>query len=536
MPIKVKCSYPHKDFTPDFYQTKIVEAKYVTDGLRDEIKNWIPADPILIDAPTGSRKNTFALEECIPRAVQAKRNVLIISNRIALSVQQKRAVMKATKSSMGERLTDKGVLETETFDNVKVITYHRLRTLFEDKNNEEWLRKVMFVILDECHFFVADSLFNEWCGYYLEQIVWRFSNAIRIYLTATSWDVLYPIAEAEKSKYHQFVKPNYWQPPRKCLRYYFPRDFSNYKLNFVSSIDDVPFLIESSQNEKWLIFIDNKQKGKSLSNELGTKCAYLDSENKENDVWKQIVKNQNFDKRVLVTTSVLDNGINIVDDKLKNIIVFSDSRTSIIQMIGRKRCNENESINLWVCDVPLDKEQRYYQEYERLYEWYKAFDNCHDELDRHRLASKIWSADNPKLRKLFGIGRGKLFENKMARFSVERKIDFYKNIIEGKTTFQNSVQEWLGKPIEQPSRYVDKLIDFCNEHLGNHLSENECKKLRFLIVKSYEEAGNKEPQKSRLSDLKERALNTRLAAIGIDFKIVSTNQQWILCKSSEEVL
>ena len=124
----------------------------------------------------------------------------------------------------------------------------------------------------------------------------------------------------------------------------------------------------------------------------------------------------------------------------------------------------------------------------------------------------------------------------MARFSIERKIDFYKNIIEGKTTFQNSVQEWLGKPIEQPSRYVDKLIDFCNEHLGNHLSENECKKLRFLIVKSYEEAGNKEPQKSRLSDLKERALNTRLAAIGIDFKIVSTNQQWILCKSSEEVL
>ena len=84
---------------------------------------------------------------------------------------------------------------------------------------------------------------------------------------------------------------------------------------------------------------------------------------------------------------------------------------------------------------------------------FKRFDNCHDELDRHRLASKIWSADNPKLRKLFGIGRGKLFENKMARFSVERKIVFYKNIIEGKTTFQNSVQEWLGKPIEQPSRY-----------------------------------------------------------------------------------
>ena len=536
MELKVRCSYPQKDFIPDFYQTKIVEAKYVTDGLRNEIKNWIPADPILIDAPTGKGKNTLILEECIPRAIQAKRNVLIVSNRVALSVQQKRAVMKTTKSPMNDRLTDKGVLETETFGNVKIITYHRLRTLFEDKDNEEWLRKVMFVILDEAHFFIADSLFNEYCGYYLEQIVWRFSNAIRIYLTATSWDVLYPIAEAEKNKFHQFVKPNYWQPPRKCLRYYFPRDFSNYKLNFISSIDDIPFLIESSQNTKWLIFIDNKEKGRKLANEIGNKCAYLDSESKGNEVWKQITENQKFNKQILVTTSVLDNGVSIVDDGLKNIVVFTDSRTSIIRMIGRKRCKENEIVNLWVCDVPFDKAQHYYQEYLKLYEWYKRFDNCHDELDRHRLASKIWSADNPKLRKLFGIGRGKLFENKMARFSVERKIVFYKNIIEGKTTFQNSVQEWLGKPIEQPSRYVDKLIDFCNEHLGNHLSENECKKLRFLIVKSYEEAGNKEPQKSRLSDLKERALNTRLAAIGIDFKIVSTNQQWILCKSSEEVL
>lgn len=536
MELKVRCSYPQKDFIPDFYQTKIVEAKYVTDGLRNEIKNWIPADPILIDAPTGKGKNTLILEECIPRAIQAKRNVLIVSNRVALSVQQKRAVMKTTKSPMNDRLTDKGVLETESFGNTKVITYHRLRTFFEDKNNEEWLQKVMFVILDECHFFVSDSLFNEWCGYYLEKIVWKFSNAIRIYLTATSWDVLYPIAEAEKSKYHQFVKPNYWQPPRKCLRYYFPRDFDNYKLNFISKAEDLSYLIEASQGEKWLIFIDNKDKGKSLSSDLGVKCAYLDAENKGSKIWEQIVNKQKFENQVLITTSVLDNGVNVVDDNLKNIVVFTDSRTSIIQMIGRKRCTENESVNLWVCDVPLDKAQRYYQEYERLYEWYKAFDNCHDELDRHKLASKIWCADNPKLRKLFGIGRGKLFENKMARFSIERKLDFYKNIVDGKTTFQNSVQEWLGKPIEEPLRYVDKLIDFCNEHIGNHLSENECKKLRFLIVKSYEEAGNKEPQKSRLSDLKERALNTRLAAIGIEFKIISTNQQWILCKSSEEVL
>lgn len=526
--VKIKCTSTEKDQTPAFYHTITVNGKYVSDGLREEIDSWEPKDPVMIDASTGRGKNTFVLDDCITKALQKDKNILLISNRVALSTQQKLLIMKKINSPKQYTLTDRGVLEEENFGNVKVITYHRLKSFIREESNKKWCQNLLFVIMDECHFFVADCLFNEHCGYYLNKIIQHFSHAIRVYLTATSWDVLYPLAEAEKRKYRQFERQINWEPPRRFLRYYFPRNFDNYKLNFFLDIDELKYLIESSKDEKWLIFVDSKDKGKELKDKLDISSDYLDAECKGSVTWKKIVDKSCFDKQVLISTSVLDNGINIVDDNLKNIVVFTDSRTSLLQMIGRKRCSDKEIVNVWVHDMPLTKAQRIYLDYLNLYSWYKEFDNCYNESDRNKLAQKIWCSENNRLRKLFGISNGQLFENKIARFCIDRKLAFYKDIVEEKTTFQNEVQLWLDKKLEKPKRYSDKLNDFCVNHLGRHLTDAECKELRFLIVKSYEDAGNKEAQRSRLGDLKERALNTRLSALGFKYQIDNVKQQWIL--------
>lgn len=532
--IKAVLCHSYQIPIPSFYQTKKITSNYVSDGLENEIDSWSPPYPVLIDAPTGLGKNTFILKECIPRAYQAGKNILIISNRVALSSQQKIIILKSINSIELERLTPKGICEQEDFGNIKIITYHRLKTFFSDEENDKWRRNLQYVILDEAHFFVADSLFNEWCGYYLDQIVRKFSNAIRIYMTATSWDVLYPIAEAEKHEYFEVVKPPYFRPPRYCMRYYFQRTFENYKLNFISDISELSSLIENSGEAKWLVFIDNKEKGKKFVKALNAKCDYLDSNYKNGALWNQIVNQSSFNAKVLVTTSVLDNGINIVDKKLTNIVVFTDSRTSLIQMLGRKRYDSADKINVWVCDITYEKAQKNFKEYKNLYSWFESFDNCHYEYERNALASQIWSSDNPQLRKLFRISGGKLLENKMARLHIMQKLDFYKNIVERKTTFQNCVKEWLNKPLVLPHRYFDKLNCFCDEHLGIHLSESECEELRFLVVKSYEEAGNKELQKSRLNELKPRALNTRIKALGLNYKIDYIKQVWVLSKYDTE--
>lgn len=397
----------------------------------------------------------------------------------------------------------------------------------------DWCQQLLFVIMDECHFFVADSLFNEMCGYYLDEVVWRFSKAIRIYLTATSWDVLYPIADAEKRRYHEFVKSPYWQPPRTILRYYFPRNFDNYRLNFIEGIDELSLQIEAKKDEKWLVFIDNREKGRMLASKLSVKCDYIDAESKGSAAWKYIVEQERFEQQVLITTSVLDNGVNISDETLKNIAIFTDNRTSLIQMLGRKRCSKSETVNLWVCDIPQSKAVKHYNDLQYWYSWFELFDCCHNESDRHKLTNRIWYSDNPKLRKLFNLGKGRLYVNEMARFSIKRKLDFYRRIVEGEITFQNAVQQWLDKPVEQPQRYIDKLTAFCKEHLGTYLSEHNCQELRLLIVKSYEEKGYKEAHRSRVNELKERSLNNRLFAIGLDYQIESVKSQWILRNSGE---
>lgn len=91
MSLSAKIVYPYQtDYTPNFYHTIRMNCNYVVDGLKEKVDSWDSRNPIFIDAPTGSGKNTFIREVCIPRALQSGRNILIVSNRIALSTQQKK--------------------------------------------------------------------------------------------------------------------------------------------------------------------------------------------------------------------------------------------------------------------------------------------------------------------------------------------------------------------------------------------------------------------------------------------------------------
>lgn len=49
----------------------------------------------------------------------------------------------------------------------------------------------------------------------------------------------------------------------------------------------------------------------------------------------------------MITTSVMDNGINIKDSELRNIILMADTETEFIQMLGRKR-RDGEKFKLYI--------------------------------------------------------------------------------------------------------------------------------------------------------------------------------------------
>lgn len=107
--------------------------------------------------------------------------------------------------------------------------------------------------------------------------------------------------------------------------------------------------------EKWLIFINSKLNAQKfaekikLDNVVFITSESKNSKNNDGKIYSQIVNEQKFNCKILICTSVLDNGINIKDDLLKHLVIFSYDKTEFIQILGRKRIiKDNEKVNLYL--------------------------------------------------------------------------------------------------------------------------------------------------------------------------------------------
>lgn len=65
--------------------------------------------------------------------------------------------------------------------------------------------------------------------------------------------------------------------------------------------------------------MDSKREGRQLCGALADAAQYLDADQKGSGTWRQIVEEERFEAQVLITTSVLDNGVNIRDEVVKTL-------------------------------------------------------------------------------------------------------------------------------------------------------------------------------------------------------------------------
>lgn len=191
--MSVQAHSPYDDFVPDFYRTFPCGQARISDALEEEIKYWDPRFPVLIDAPPGRGKTTFAIKTLLPAAAANKKNVLFISSRVAISAQTKRKALEMT----GEPIiySDYGIQKTEVFDNLGIITYARLSGFLKEEKYASWIRDIQYVVADECHSLVTEASFNRRCELNLYLLTTRFRKAVRIYMSATTTDILVPLAE-----------------------------------------------------------------------------------------------------------------------------------------------------------------------------------------------------------------------------------------------------------------------------------------------------------------------------------------------------
>lgn len=513
--------------TPDFYRTINLKGR-PAEVLAAELPHWTPANPVLLDLPTGAGKTSFIYNAVIPAVMAQGKNLLLVSNRIALSLQQKQKILTLTDNPRLRLLNDEGIRQEEDFGPVRIITYHRLPALVHDRAAIPWLANVAVAVFDEAHYFAADALFNSGTDYHLRLACERFCHAVRIYMTATSWDLLQPLADAEQ-RFYRF-RPFAPRPfCRECYRYTRQPDYCNYRLHFFENLNELRPRITANQAEKWLIFVDSKERGKKFANELGAGAAYVDADCKGSAHWNLIVTEKKFSTQVLVTTSALDNGVDIVDPDVRHVVVMADNRTALIQMMGRRRLTGGEGVDLWVCDLPRAVIANRCRQYEDWLSWYERADQCHRPEDHQALAGQLWRENDLALHTLFRLRKGRVYPNELARHVLLRRVLFFQRILNGSTTFRREVQSWLGIDPDAVGAKAE-LFAFYRENGGRLLSEGQQQNLRTLVVQCYAEAGFKESQPSRKELLQARALTNRLREMDLPFSIETRDSAWILVR------
>lgn len=264
---------------------------------------------------------------------------------------------------MLEHYTQQGI-DTLCMD-LGIITVCSYQQLYLKRPSE----KYKYVICDECHFFTGDSLFNPCTEEILSFIIKEYENAIRIYMSATLEDTFIPIIEKEyaQSKSHHI----------KCMYYYFERNYDYIKKIYAyRELAQLIPKIKEDKKSKWLIFVNSKSKGKKFKEDIknsqtqyenlgkilskeNVKVTFLTSESKDTETYQNIVENEKFEEQVLISTSVLDNGINIKDRQVKNVVIDMLDKTEFIQMLGRVRINGDMQINLYIRNYSTEEVEKF---------------------------------------------------------------------------------------------------------------------------------------------------------------------------------
>ncbi|MCQ2012335.1 DEAD/DEAH box helicase family protein [Clostridium butyricum] len=285
-----------------------------TNVITDEmIMSW-NREGIILNGATGSGKTSFITNNLYMYAEKTNAKILFLCNRTAL----RKEVMLEKQNNCLNRLS--------------VMTYQALQ---ERLRNNEKVEQYEYVVCDEWHYVLSDALFNLYTDLTYDWITSQ-KNTTKIFMSGTANDIF------TKLKDDGIVKSDF--------EYEIPYDYSYAKAVFFKERNRVYDIINdilTKTNEKIIYFCNSLKFGIEVCNQFKEDAVFRCGEGNSNLEAQQIndincINAYNsdlitFDKRILITTKALDNGINIIDSKVKHIISDVFDLESAQQCLGRKR-------------------------------------------------------------------------------------------------------------------------------------------------------------------------------------------------------
>ena len=496
---------------------------YVKDAIGCDYIDWKRGDCIFIEAPTGSGKTTFILDTLLPYSKKRGKEILYLSNRFLLKEQIK--VELAKRQNLSE---DREWLEgVEEFDGITVLSYQKLQKLCAENTDGKYLSgRYAYIVCDEIHYLLEDSAFNPETLRTLEFL--KKEKEILISISATMAgvdDILL------KEKYGDLML---WNSRRQCSPYlkvvevkgYLSsiagvyRQIYFYKLPEIATMDQIFYfqnyatvidvIRKSDLNEKWLIFQSNKKRAYELRKNIGEDAYLISADNKDDEILAELVRAERFHCRVLVSTKLLDNGINIKDLHLKHVLIDTISKTEFLQMLGRKRrVNADDQFTLYL----PQKSIRIFQGYltPEMQEIYKLLtieiqtgEICRRVIKERKFCDLI---------SRFFIWEGGLFiKNPLAVKYYEKQKEFVERMQiemkEDQWAFIKEQLSWLGREKEFNSEnllehhvqcdILEQIYKILNQLKGINLSRAEQEKLRLKLSKLLSTGGILPNQSARL--------------------------------------
>lgn len=287
--------------------------KMVSDIIsKDDIKKWDNGSIVTIKAGTGVGKSYFIKNTLYEYAKENNKKILMLLHRVNCLQQFK-----------GE------LIEDDKTDVINLRTYQSIESL-QQRNIDFNFSKYDYIVCDEFHYFISDASFNKTTDMSLNAIL-KESQKTRIFMSATGFYMKNYISNIKKMNTIDYdIDVDY--------------DFID-KLEFFNTENTLELIIKNiiDSNEKAIVFIQSATKAYKLHKKYQDhsmfNCSESDKHYGKADKCKKesLLISERFEENLLITTTALDAGVNIIDMDLKHIIIDVDDVGSLTQCIGRKR-------------------------------------------------------------------------------------------------------------------------------------------------------------------------------------------------------
>lgn len=483
--------------------------KYVSESIQNEYVNWKRNQTIFISAPTGTGKTTFILRDLVKYAASKERKILYLVNRTLLKEQ----IEEEINVNVMRKLRKNLALSNTALKNVITVkTYQEVEQLCKRRENLSWRKgEFRYIIADEAHYFLMDSLFNSNTEISLEWMMNQRQDTSLVFMSATIDRIRKYLIEKYSLKPFGENKGRarvVWEDDEGQTKvesqyrdYKSEASYTKIEIKLLHSVDDIPELVKGEKG-KWLIFVDNINKGKELQKllkEADVESKFIQAKTKHDeevvDEVQCIVKNENFNRQVLIATSVLDNGISIKDFELCHLIIMTDTYEEFMQMLGRKRVLDEEGegeefFNVYIQQRSAVEFQRKQQVMKRRLQFIYA-KNEEDE-GSEILGTVLESTDYyENTKSLCYVWGEKIVLNRLAVAQCDYLYEYYDELVQkfdadGEGAFVKEQVGWLGYRGDEQEQYVKKLMETIKEkvcrildsYVGQEMDKHQNQKMR----------------------------------------------------------